>query len=413
MDELTREEVEQTIKRVRKSDEILDLSGANLSGADFSGANLSRAKLIETNFSGNNLIWADFSGANLSKANFSWANLSQANLSGADFSGANLSGANLNKANLSHANFSQAKLNKTNLSRVDFIGNNLSKANLSEANLINANLSRANLSGANLSGANLSGADLSGTDFSEADLSKANLSEANFRETILHKANFSHVIIKETSFIKIDLGQVKGLDTVNHIEPSAIIDINTIYQSKNRIPKVFLEQAGVHPDIIRWQHSLHTLPTVFVCYSPKDELEKEQLLTHLGVLRELSLVDIWDDTRIAGGTEWEQEITNAIARTSVAILLVSANFLTSQTIKELEIPELLKRRENDQNFVIYPIIAKPCAWNSFEWLSKIQVRPHGGEPIWVKGKDIDVDVELTKIATEVTDIIKSLWLSNR
>ncbi|MCB0167862.1 MAG: hypothetical protein KDI79_26785 [Anaerolineae bacterium] len=81
--------------------------------------------------------------------------------------------------------------------------------------------------------------------------------------------------------------------------------------------------------------------------------------------------------------------------------------------KELEIPKLLKRRERAMNFVIYPIIAQPCAWNFFPWLSKLQVRPNGGKPIWVRGKDIDVDMELTKIANEVTDIIKSRWLSNR
>ena len=97
----------------------------------------------------------------------------------------------------------------------------------------------------------------------------------------------------------------------------------------------------------------------------------------------------------------------------MAILLVSANFLTSQTIKELEIPELIKRRENDKNFVIYPIIAKPCIWKSFSWLSKLQVRPNRGEPIWVKGRNIDVDMELTKIANEVIDRVKSLWLSDK
>jgi hypothetical protein len=67
-----------------------DLSGANLSGADLSGANLSGANLFRANLSGANL-----SGANLFRADLSGANLFRVNLSGADLSRANLSGADL------------------------------------------------------------------------------------------------------------------------------------------------------------------------------------------------------------------------------------------------------------------------------------------------------------------------------
>ncbi|MCB0169349.1 MAG: toll/interleukin-1 receptor domain-containing protein [Anaerolineae bacterium] len=405
------------------------LSGSDLSGANLSGANLSHADLSNTSFWQANLSGASLSRANLSEARLFQANLNEADLSHARLMGADLGVANLIRANLREAkmsnvgyhsadtNLSQAKLDEANLYRARLEKVNLTKANLLAANLQEAQLWEANLSEARLVEADLTKANLSGANLWEADMSRANLSYTSLQRTIFNKtnlngANFSQAKVGNTIFANVDLSQVKEIVTLNHKQPS-VVDINTIYQSKDRIPKVFLEQAGVHPDIIRWQHSLHTLPTVFVCYSHKDETENEQLLTHLGVLRELSLIDIWDDTRILGGSEWKLEITNAIARASVAILLVSANFLTSQTIKELEITEMLKRRENDQKFVIYPIIAKPCAWNSFPWLSKLQVRPNGGEPIWVKGKDIDVDMELTKIANEVTDIIKSLWLNNR
>jgi hypothetical protein len=106
--------------------EIVDLSGANLSGADLIDANLSLAHLIDANLSLAHLI----------DANLSLAHLIDANLSGASLSGANLWLANLSGANLSHAN-------------------------LSHANLIDANLSGAHLIDASLSGADLSGADLS------------------------------------------------------------------------------------------------------------------------------------------------------------------------------------------------------------------------------------------------------------
>jgi len=65
----------------------------NLRGADLSGANMRGDDLRGANLSG-----ADLSGANLSGADLSGADLRGANLSGADLSGADLRGANLSGA---------------------------------------------------------------------------------------------------------------------------------------------------------------------------------------------------------------------------------------------------------------------------------------------------------------------------
>jgi len=138
-----------------------------------------------------------------------------------------------------------------------------------------------------------------------------------------------------------------------------------------------------------------------------DEKEKDLLVIQLSVLKQLDVIDIWDDTRITGGTDWEQEIIQAIARSSVAILLVSANFLTSKIINTVEIPQFLERHAKDKDFVIYPIIVKPCLWNAVPWLKRVEVRPKGGKAIW--SGDANVDIELAKIADEVTGIIKDRW----
>ena len=72
-----------------------DLRGANLSSADLSGADLSGADLSRANLSGADLRGAYLSRADLSRANLSGAYLSDAYLSGADLSGAYLSDAYL------------------------------------------------------------------------------------------------------------------------------------------------------------------------------------------------------------------------------------------------------------------------------------------------------------------------------
>jgi len=49
-------------------------------------------------------------------------------------------------------------------------------------------------------------------------------------------------------------------------------------------------------------------PTVFISYSHKDEEWKDRLVSHLGVLQQEGLLDIWEDRRIAAGDDWYDEI---------------------------------------------------------------------------------------------------------
>jgi Pentapeptide repeats (8 copies) len=102
-----------------------------------------------------NLSEAELFGANLRRTNLSHANLIHANLVDADLSEANLYGANLSGAILVCANLSGAKP---------------VCANLSHASLIHVNLSDAKLGGANLSSADLSGM----TNFSPVQIQSAN-----------------------------------------------------------------------------------------------------------------------------------------------------------------------------------------------------------------------------------------------
>ena len=146
-----------------------------------------------------------------------------------------------------------------------------------------------------------------------------------------------------------------------------------------------------------------TRPTVFVSYSHKDEKEKNALLAHLGVLGSTGLIDLWSDDRIGAGADWESEITQAITKAKVAILLISANFLTSKFILQKEVPELLKRRDKE-GLTVFPVIAKACAWKTVDWLASMNVRPKNGNPVWGGGGS-HIDEDLAVIAEEVADII--------
>lgn len=154
-----------------------------------------------------------------------------------------------------------------------------------------------------------------------------------------------------------------------------------------------------------------TKPLVFISYSHKDEIEKEQLVAHLKVLETSGLIELWVDDKIEGGADWELEIKQKISQAKVVILLVSANFLTSEFILSKEIPDFLERRQKE-GLIVFPIIAKNCAWDSFDWLAKMNVKPKNGTPVWSGNDNLVVDNFLANITKEVRSIIKNIPSSN-
>ena len=105
-----------------------------------------------------------------------------------------------------------------------------------------------------------------------------------------------------------------------------------------------------------------TAKNVFVCHSHRDVDALQRLMVHLRPIERRGLVDIWADDRLAAGDKWRDEIRKALGRSSVAILLISADFLASDFIAEYELPRLLRKAEG-QGTRIIQVILKPCRFS--------------------------------------------------
>jgi Bacterial Death-like domain 3/TIR domain len=148
-----------------------------------------------------------------------------------------------------------------------------------------------------------------------------------------------------------------------------------------------------------------TPPTVFISYSHRDEIWKERLLTQLGVLQQQSILELWHDRRIGAGADWYQEICQAMDAADVAVLLISAHFLTSSFILQEEVSRLLTRRQQE-GLPIVPILVTPCPWRRVPWLARMQLRPIDARPLSA-GNDHQIESELTTIAEEIAALIQS------
>ncbi len=105
----------------------------------------------------------------------------------------------------------------------------------------------------------------------------------------------------------------------------------------------------------------------FISYSHNDKAHLERLWTHLkGYLHTGSekedVIDVWDDTKIVIGRDWKKEISDALAKARVAVLLVSADFMGSDFIRQYELPPLLQAAQNKEILLI-PVVLSPCAFS--------------------------------------------------
>ena len=143
-----------------------------------------------------------------------------------------------------------------------------------------------------------------------------------------------------------------------------------------------------------------TRTKAFIGYSRKDKVHLERLQTHLkGYLHAASENDsldmrvvIWDDTKIAFGADWDKEIKDALVHAKVAALLVSADFLASDYIRECELPILLEA-ERVGEVKILSLVLGPCSFR-YSALARYLVmnnaeplmgmKPYKQEAVWAK-----------------------------
>ena len=80
---------------------------------------------------------------------------------------------------------------------------------------------------------------------------------------------------------------------------------------------------------------------IFISYSHKDERWRERVTSQLAVLDSEGLIDLWDDRKIGPGDDWLTQINKQMLNARIAVLLISAPFLTSEFIRKKEVPRYL------------------------------------------------------------------------
>lgn len=142
---------------------------------------------------------------------------------------------------------------------------------------------------------------------------------------------------------------------------------------------------------------------IFICYSHSDTEWLKRVQTHLSALEDdMADIDVWDDTQIRAGMKWETEIAKALSEAKISVLLISADFLASDFIKENELPPLLDAAR-EKGTVILPLILKPSRFEKNKNLSQFQAINPPANPLILldEGKQEEILVKLVDRIEEI------------
>ncbi len=132
--------------------------------------------------------------------------------------------------------------------------------------------------------------------------------------------------------------------------------------------------------------------SVFFSYHSRDEDLRDQLETHLALLKRTGQIRTWHDRKITAGGEWAGAIDEHLEAADIILLLVSPPFLASDYCWDVEIKRAVELHEAREARVI-PIILRPSDWSDAPF-AKLQALPRHARPVttWPSRDEAFLDV---------------------
>ena len=140
---------------------------------------------------------------------------------------------------------------------------------------------------------------------------------------------------------------------------------------------------------------------LFFSYSHKDEALRNELETHLALLKRQGVISSWHDRRITAGNDIDKNICTELESSQIILLLVSAYFLDSDYCYEKEMKRAIEKHK-EESAVVIPVILHPCDWQSAPF-GHLRATPTDGKAVSMFANQHEAFSIITKDIREAID----------
>jgi TIR domain len=127
------------------------------------------------------------------------------------------------------------------------------------------------------------------------------------------------------------------------------------------------------------------------------------VLGHLRPAVKQGAVDLWVDTLMRGGDEWNSDIERKLRECDVFVLLVSRYSTSSDYVVDKEIAIIRDRQKNGEDVRFYPLLLTHTAEAGLKIVRDKNLRPRGGRPFSSYSPN-DRDQHMADAANEIAKI---------
>ena len=125
------------------------------------------------------------------------------------------------------------------------------------------------------------------------------------------------------------------------------------------------------PDVHSHRPTSRVRGPVFISYARSDADWLKRLITHLRPLERSGRLDLWHDGKLRVGENWRLRLQAAVDSASVAVLLLTANFMASDFIYTNELQPIVRRARGD-GVVVVPLVVGHCLADEDDQLGEFQ-----------------------------------------
>ncbi|MFN0035536.1 MAG: SUMF1/EgtB/PvdO family nonheme iron enzyme [Saprospiraceae bacterium] len=156
---------------------------------------------------------------------------------------------------------------------------------------------------------------------------------------------------------------------------------------------------------------------IFIAFANQDRDVRDKLLRQMNLVKDRQGWNIWSAKEIKAGERWGEEIERRLLDSEVIVLLLSADFFSSDYIMDKELPKVVEKHKAGDCQII-PVLARQCHWKDtpfgeYAELGDIQALPVGEKPIVSRGHWDNDDQPYYEVVEGVKDSIRAFQAKKR